>query len=466
MESLATPRRKRLLLVVLLVLAAGQIAYSTWRAVVSGHADLTCFHETSLHWWRTGAFSQAFGVRHYLPAFVVLVTPLVAWPLVVTAPLWATLNVVWLGLAVRSSSRWSAARYGADLPFSLFWAWPILLVLPFASSSLTQGQVNILVLWLCMSAYTQHRRGRQRLAAVLVAVAGVIKIYPLGLAGYWLLRGRWRASAATGLAFVVLAGGLSVAGFGWAGSIEAHQRWLDQLGNPRKPAAEGAEPEAATLERSHLAFTRQYNEFLRHNNQSLAAVIRRLTTELHPGPDDPKRRDVNLVRLSVSQAQWLYLLTAGGIAAMLAGAARHRRGAEDDFAEWSAWLAGAIAFVPIYWTHYFVLSLPAVTLLGVSVWHSRKHVPRDRAGTVLQACWLIGLPLLASNALRLIGVHCWLLLAVTLWAVSRGHGAARFAHCRCGSGRLAGPLSGNGPPGAASSPPRRKTHPGGAQPAR
>ena len=82
-------------------------------------------------------------------------------------------------------------------------------------------------------------------------------------------------------------------------------------------------------------------------------------------------------------------------------------------------MAGVIAFVPIYWTHYFVLLLPALAVLGATVWQRRFQKPPDGTATALQGAWLIALVLLAVEAARWVGVHCWLALAVAMWAALR-----------------------------------------------
>lgn len=88
-------------------------------------------------------------------------------------------------------------------------------------------------------------------------------------------------------------------------------------------------------------------------------------------------------------------------------------------------LAGVIAFVPVWWTHYFVLLLPAVTCLGITVWRPQQQNRRLPDAEILQACWLIGLVLLAWPAFRWVGGNAWLALAVMAWAVAYGDHLAR-----------------------------------------
>lgn len=378
-----------------LALLIGHAVYALWR-VNAGHSDFLCFHHTSRHWLATGEFTQAYGVRHYLPAFTVLITPLVAWPLRAAILLWALLNGVLLALSVREASRQAGREVNAALPPVLFWVWPMVLVLPFASGTLTLGQVNILALWLCLWSYAQAQKRKDLIAGWAIGLASIVKLYPLLLIVPLALRGRYRAAGWALFSFVLLAGGLSLAGFGWRGSIEAHRQWL-------------AEARGGDASEGHLIFRDGPSEFLRHNNQSLAAVVRRLTTRVDTG----RERKTPPVALTLGQAKGLYAALAGGLFVWLAFQTWKRRGQELSLAEWSAWLTAVIAFVPIYWTHYFVLLLPALALTGARVWQGHG----GRTGTAIQAAWLIGMLLLAVEPARWLGMHCWLALAMGIWCL-------------------------------------------------
>jgi len=410
----AAPGGRRAWLCIGLPIAAVQVAYAAWRALsVPPSADLVCFHRTCLYWWRTGAFTDALGVRQYLPAFVVLAAPFLAWPLWLVAPAWAILNITLLMLTVRHVSRIAAGPDAAKMPDGLYWAWPIVLVLPFASSTITQGQVNIVVLWLCVTAYVAAMRGRDTAAGLLIAVAGIVKIYPVLFILYWLVKRRFRPAVTAGAACLGGAAILSLCGFGWRGSLEAHRIWLGQLCGIESAQVHRGSSAPATP--GNIPFSEARNEYHRYNNQSLAVVVRRLTTSLYPA-GDPRR--VNLLDLSPRASAWLYGASAGGLLVGLAVLAWRRRD-RCDFEEWAAWLAAVIAFVPIYWTHYFVLALPVLTIMSFRVWQGRQTGRPEHAATILQACWLVALVLLAVPAAREVGVHCWIVLAATLWVVLR-----------------------------------------------
>jgi len=400
-----------------LTAAGGQMLYAVLRVWI-GDSDLVGFHETALHLRQTGEVVATFGWKYYLPGFAVLALPVLAAPLWLLAPAWAALNVALLAWTVRECSRLAG---GPDDPagFHLRWTLPLTGVLLYAADSITLGQFNLLVLALCVLAFSRFaRHGRQLPAGVITGLAAVVKLFPLFLAGYWLATGRWRAALATVVTLLVVAGTASVAALGPRGALEAHRAWLAEV---RGEAYASPATQAGGHEPPSVIFRRRANQWLRHNNQSLAAVIRRLLTD--PGAEH-REPGVNLASIDVTTAWRVYLAAAGGVLVLLTAAARRGRG-DADGRVYAAWLAGMIAFVPVYWTHYFVLALPAVALLGREAWGAGAPSMRRTAARVLWWAWLAGQPLLAVRPLRLAGLQCALLLALMAWLAARPRAGPR-----------------------------------------
>ena len=382
------PSRNTWCVLAVLAGAAFYVSWASYRACVDGHSDFVDFHQTSLHWWRTGEFSREFGVRHYLPAFVILIAPIAAWPLKVAAPLFTLLSFGLLLLTLRECARVIASPPGEPPPFSVRWIWPLVLVFPYVHDTLGLGQVNLIVLCLATLAVIRFGQRRDWLAGLLVALAGVVKIYPLLLIGYWLVRGRWRASVAAIGFFVVLATGLSLAGFGWQGSKAAHRLWLAEVRGEQYRK----ETESTVFLPRHLMFLPERNQFLRNNNQSLAAVVRRLTTDL--GPTFEKDRPVHVVSLRLAGSRAIYLAIAACAGVLLVRSTWRERRSDAPFLilrQGSAWLAASIAFIPIYWTHYFVLNLPMLAVLTAEVWSRRKRKLSWGVAEILFIAWLLAI---------------------------------------------------------------------------
>ncbi len=391
-----------------LTLAAGHIAYATWRALV-GHSDLVGFHDTAVYLWNTGELTQSEGWKFYLPGFAVLMLPVMVWPLGIAAAVWATINVALLWWTVRECRRLAKPAPHDTGGFHARWTWPIAAIVVYASSSITLGQFNLPVLALCVLAYTRFaRRGQDTWAGVLTGAAAVMKLFPLVLVAFWLLRGRWRASLMALVSFALLAMVPSLAAFGWSGSVKAHAAWLRQVrGEPY--ALQGAAETSAEL--PHLMFTRQIHQWMRHNNQSLAAVIRRLTTDVVD--DNHFKRSVHMLKLPLTTAYLLYLALAGLVLLALTWNTWHTRATADVPGVFAAWLAAVIAFVPVYWTHYFVLALPTVALLCARA----GRLGTRMIASLLLGLWVVGELLTGSRECRLVGVQCWLLLGLMIWAL-------------------------------------------------
>ncbi|MBI4582137.1 MAG: DUF2029 domain-containing protein [Planctomycetes bacterium] len=399
------------------VLAIGQVGYATIRALGTD-SDLIGFHETAVHLGQTGEITSATGWKYYLPASAILLWPLLVWPMWVTAPLWALINVGALWWTLRecgrlaggtATARGEAPRTGSD--FHLRWTLPLAAVFAYAVDAISLGQLNVVVLALCVAGYSRcARRGCDLAAGAMVGLAATIKLFPLILAVFWLVGGRWKASLATLFWFALLVGGPSLAVLGMSGSVEAHRAWLARARGEPYAAQAGAGDSSGELD--HLMFRRKPHQWMRHNNQGLAAVVRRLTTNVGRGGGH-EEPPVNIVDFPLAAAYGLYLAVGVIVFALLVKGTWQSRHLPDAPGAFAAWLAAVVALLPVFWTHYFILALPALALLCRAASRDGK---RSLPGLLLLA-WVAGELLLASRPARLVGVQCWLTLALALWAV-------------------------------------------------
>ncbi|HLJ80218.1 MAG TPA: glycosyltransferase 87 family protein [Ktedonobacterales bacterium] len=70
------------------------------------------------------------------------------------------------------------------------------------------GQINVVICFLVLLALELELHGRPGLAGAALALASLLKVYPLLLLAYYALRGRWRVVRGGGIAFVVLIAGM------------------------------------------------------------------------------------------------------------------------------------------------------------------------------------------------------------------------------------------------------------------
>jgi hypothetical protein len=111
--------------------------------------------------------------------------PLALFPAIVAKRLWILANLLFLASSVELLSR------ATTLGRRRIWLLALLAIFPLRTSFLF-GQMHLLVLLLLVAAYYFDRKGRQIACGFCLAIAGVLKIYPLLLCGYFAWKSQWR----------------------------------------------------------------------------------------------------------------------------------------------------------------------------------------------------------------------------------------------------------------------------------
>jgi len=215
-------------------------------------------------------------------------------------------------------------------------AWPLAAAVAFAAvvhdfpllDAFELGQTTQAVMLVVLLAYLALAGGRDLLAGALLAAAALVKVPLFALAAFLLLTRRWRAAAAFAATAAALVG-VSVLLYG----IDAHRAWLAEVIGPHAGTALTA-----------------------LNNQSLVAQLARLWggEAVHSYRPSPLPLSLSLVRWAIVAA----LVIAWTRARRLLSA---RDALDHDFV-----LAIAILplLSPIFWIHYFLLSVPALLVLS------------------------------------------------------------------------------------------------------
>lgn len=268
----------------------------------------------------------------YPPPLALLLRPLVGLEFATARALWNGFNLLLLlvcaGLTLRLMpavpDRWLAAGavavvYGASMP---------------VRETILLGQVNLLVLGLCLLAAVAHLRRRNALAGCLLAVAAWLKIIPAFLLLFFVGRQNWRAAIA-GFALTGAAVGVIVTV--WLGVNETLHYFLVIL------------PEAG---QQQLAI----------DNKAFLAMFERL---FGTNPLVPVLIESTAARL-VAKAAFVVLVLYGWVAlrrrclaADLAGASR----AIPLF--FAGTLAAMLLCQPLLQIHHLVLAFPALLMLLV-----------------------------------------------------------------------------------------------------
>jgi alpha-1,2-mannosyltransferase len=226
----------------------------------------------------------------YSPLFAFAFAPLALLPLRVAQALWFLVNAAATAalfpLAYRTGAVGGASG-AAPLGRHVFWVYLAAFGLSarYAFLNATSGQVVAIQLALVLAAVLLVERERPWLGGLLLGLAILIKISPVLLVGYLLLRRRYQAVVATGVLSVGWAL-LPSLRFGLAGNVRLFLEWLD--------------------------FIQQQNtldQLTRSQNQSLLAVLNRLLVSSPSG--------MNLVDLPLEQVKALHGPILFGVFAVL-----------------------------------------------------------------------------------------------------------------------------------------------------
>ena len=299
---------------------------------------------------------NARGWRYvYPPPFVILLAPLAQMPLALGAVLWYLLSAAAFGAAA-----WMSA---AVLPESarlrarphLLYGLPLLGLIAVLTSSLLRSQASPFMIFFMIAAFYFHLKERPVAAGFSLACAALLKVFPIVLIVYFVMRKQWRAVLATAATLVLLGIVLPSLYWGWQFNLDQIARWIDVVGHP------------AVMENTARAQnTDLYGQLLntaKPRNQSLEALFLSLGMAAH------------LTRYAVAAVAALML------AAMWMAARRMTRAQEP-------WLCGAflcwsLAISPIAEGHYFgALLWPLIALTCLALQDTQRGKLLLTAGVV------------------------------------------------------------------------------------
>lgn len=296
---------------------------------------------------------------------------------------------------------------------------PMLVCLPAIGSTITRGQVNLIMVAAigAMGATLVGARlwarsptrnavpepAKPGSAGAWLALAACVKMYPAFLALHAIAMRRWAImpGALVGAAALLIALPAVVLGPTRMGEVNrafVQSMLMPQLG---LSAAEGVdkvdELQRATGNQSFMAII--------HGTRHLAAVLR--DNKIAPIPEEKAAH----LALSV-------LVTAITFAAMVRARRRSPSPGRDDLIALGTLAAAMLPISPVCHNHYFALHMPLVAALIARRMDRQSHVDLDPRAWTLIALYLLGaiLPRLPGcEALRPLGVSMYAGLA--LWAL-------------------------------------------------
>jgi len=307
--------------------------YYTWAYAMRDGINpyTTDLRETAL---KLGLAMDPVARADYPPTFILFVEPFTLASFETAYWIWAGLNLAALVLALLllfgSYSRLSAHSVFALTALALFYR-------PAIEPDLYEGQPHTILLAMLVAASICFRRRKDFVGGIILALAGLLRIFPLFLVGYLIAKRRWRAVFFTALGLVI----------GSAATMAV-------IGMPRALAF------GARL--THVAT----GDFLAVNHLSgdsrlinIDSFVSRLFWQIASA--DPA---LDWIRRLLALAAQITLL---GLTLRATAASRPERG--HDLFAFALWIVTAALLSPTAWVHYMVLFLFGFAVLATAAIH-------------------------------------------------------------------------------------------------
>jgi alpha-1,2-mannosyltransferase len=380
-------RREKLGIVFLaaLYLALGAITVARSAFMMNPKTDFQVYARAA---WAVRAGENLYAVTdnngwHYIypPAFAIVMAPLADpypfmphggyLPFWASAALWYLIGLgcviytvhalasVVLPDAVRGTRRWWYAR----LAPTLFCTSGIVL-------TISRGQVNTVLVALIAAGFVAAMRNRRLCSGAWLTSAAVLKIIPVMLVLFPILRRDWRSVAGGIITALLLLIALPAAIWGIPGAIDANRKTVELVLAPvlTKDADQSRHAELHGANSTH--------------SQSVQAAVH---TWMYP---DPSTRPDSVAPI----AKWAHLGSAAALLAITLIAARRRLTASpaDQLLFLGCLCALMMLVTPISHLHYYAMVMPLVCGLWLRGMALRPDAAGgDRRTTVLLTAWAI-----------------------------------------------------------------------------
>jgi hypothetical protein len=371
-EGLSAWERRGLLLFVILLIGFGFLVEQRSAFLKRRMGDWSVFARTA---WAVRTGENIYSVTdenhfhyHYPPLFAILLWPLADppagadhagyLPYPVSVGVWYILSLLFLALAVHTlASALEATSSRTTLRYSRRW-WllrmvPILVCLPPIGHTLMRGQVGLLLLLLLCGLIAAVLRRRRVEAGLWLAGAICLKVIPVFLLLFPLVRRDARCLATCCVGLVIGLATVPLAVFGPQRTTALYQEWANDLIRPGLGAGGNGDERAKEL----LNVTAT-------DSQSFQAIFH---NTLYPDPYTRPRQASEAVR----RVHWL----AGGVLTLLTLLVWPRR---DDAAGQVLCLGSLILIMlllsPVCHLHYFCMMVPLVMGLLAVCWEASATV--------------------------------------------------------------------------------------------
>lgn len=324
----------------------------------------------------------------YPPPFALLLAPLAKLPGTVGSLLWYLLEVV----SMIATSAMAVVMLERDIPDhhrNIVYAVPLLSLCTLLVSGTMRCQASAFMIVLMVASFHWHFRGKPTLAGLSLAAAAVLKVFPLALLLYFVVRRQWRTVLATVGGIVVLTLLLPSLFWGWQHNIDIFARWLELVGRTALMA----------------------NTDIAHSSPLFSQLL---------DAAKPRNQSLESLFLSASMAPTVTKLSVAAIATLMLGAMTWASARVSDrsgeLALASAFMIWSLLIPPVSETHYFgALVMPLTTVLGMILYGSLDERRQRLSISLLAASMISVMCLIGFNSTALIRPLC--LASLALWGV-------------------------------------------------
>lgn len=394
-EAVRAPDRVRSALWIILGLVIVVVGFSTvYRAAWDDieRTDYTVYTAAAgavLHGTDIYAAHNARGWNYvYPPPFALLVTPLTWLPQSLGALIWYVLEVLCIG----ATSLMSVAMLGRKIPDrhrNLLYALPLFSLCTLIVSGVMRCQASEFMIMFMVATFYWHFRGRPVLAGSSLAVAIVLKVFPVVLLLYFVARRQWRAVIAALGGVAVLMVLLPSLYWGWQTNIDNIEHFAEAVGRP-----------AIMSDADRAKATPLYDQLLdahKSRNQSLEALF--LSANASP----------IVVRFGVG-------LIAAAMLVIMLSAAWVVTNRDSELALASAFMVWCLLIPPVSETHYFAaLIMPLTVLLGLALYGDFNAQRQRLAIVVMGVVMMSVMVLIGWEKTELMRPLC--LASLAMWGV-------------------------------------------------
>ncbi|MDR0479199.1 MAG: DUF2029 domain-containing protein [Burkholderiaceae bacterium] len=338
----------------------------------------------------------------YPPPFAILLVPLARIPLTLGASIWYLLSVASIG----ASAIMSAALLGPTplkaKPY-LIYGLPLLSLFTLLISGTLRCQASPFMFFFMIAAFYFHLKNHPIAAGFSLACAVLLKVFPIVLIIYFILRRDWRAVIATFGILILFGIILPSLYWGWQFNFHQFAGWFDVVGHPAM---------MQNTDRAHV--TSLYEQLLnttKPRNQSLESLF------LSFG-------------MPARFTRYAVVASGGLMLAIMGISARRIQSSEMDKEQpsmaqnllCSAFIIWSLLISPIAETHYFGALILPLTLLVGCVEQSRQTRRSKNycliIGCAIMALVMITLPIDAIALWRplcIASILMWLLCICLIW---------------------------------------------------